>query len=94
MEDLSAVAHLCPKLTKLVEFKDNFTNRYIYDDIIRMAPRDYTTLNRCFWNRQLIVPCPYKRTFTEDGYCYTFNALNSHDTYTNEYVFRLFSFST
>lgn len=85
MRRLSAVAHVCPLLPGLVEFKDNFTSDSIYDTLKDVALESYVTLNGCWWNRKIVLPCPLKRTFTDEGFCYTFNTLNSNDIYTDEY---------
>lgn len=65
---------------------DNFTDDTIYDVIQEMAPILTETILAFKWKdlvefgrSEFIVPI-----LTESGLCFTFNALNSHEIYTNE----------
>lgn len=59
----------------------------IYDVIEDMAPQFNETFLACQWQGKVddctkyIVP-----VFTEDGFCFSFNALNAHDIFTEEYI--------
>lgn len=91
MTRLNALAHVCPLLPHLIEYKDNFTDESIYATIQDMAPNTRESFSPfCGWQRKF-SKCSklFTRVLTDDGLCLTFNALNSHEMYTNEYVFTI-----
>lgn len=53
-----------------------------------MAPTCIDTFSYCQW-RNRVRPCHelFKPVFTEKGLCFAFNALNSHETFTNEWAY-------
>lgn len=82
---MEALAQICrfyqPVYGHLKEF---FLNESIYQIIRDMAPTCNDTLSYCRWQNR-IRPCQelFEPVFTERGLCFAFNALNSHETYTN-----------
>lgn len=60
-------------------------NESVYDTMENLAPNLVDVMSNCFWqNRWYSCASIFGRVITEDGVCFTFNALNSNDTYTNE----------
>lgn len=88
MTRLNALTHICPILPHLITWNDSFTDESIYDTIQNIAPYLHPSETRCLWTRYL-KPCSelFVPVLTEDGICFTFNALNSHEIYTDEYVY-------
>lgn len=83
---MRALAHICQfALLDSVAFQEPFTNGSIYSIIEQMAPTLNDTLLGCMWQyslgrcSDLFVPI-----LTEEGVCFAFNALNSHEIYTTE----------
>lgn len=67
---------------------DVYATDLIYDVLMDISPTFNDTVINCKWHdsrkcgcRDYIVP-----VFTTEGVCFAFNALNSHDIYTEEYV--------
>lgn len=83
---MEVIAHIC-RFYKPVHghLKDSFLNESMYQIMRDMAPTCDVTLSYCLW-RNSVRPCHelFKPVFTERGYCFAFNALNSHEMYTNE----------
>lgn len=69
-------------------FDEKYANDSIYDIIQEIAPNLEDSMFACKWQdrfvpcSQLVVPI-----LTENGLCFTFNAINSHEIYSDEYVF-------
>lgn len=67
------------------KIQNKFTNETIFDVMRDMAPVTGDVMVQCAWKyeqkscKKLFVP-----VFTDDGFCFAFNALNSHEIYTEE----------
>lgn len=85
---MEAVIQLCDAHTV-----DNFkigtahTNGTLFDIIKDIAPTYNDTMFYCKWrNEDNFCDAFFRPILTEEGVCYTFNALNSRDIYKKEYV--------
>lgn len=58
----------------------------MYGIIQELAPTN-DTIDKCWWESK-ITDCwgLFKPVLTEEGVCYTYNSLNSHDIYTEQWV--------
>lgn len=81
-----AIAQLC--VLQLPETYEcpKFTGRQIFDIIQDKGHTFNYTMMACRW-RNDVGRCEkfFKTILTEEGVCFTFNSLNSHDIYTEEY---------
>lgn len=88
LETMKVASQLCDeKISKdiLNLFADKFMNESILDTIKSMAPQFDETVVACkFADRWVECDKLLFPIFTEDGLCFTFNALNMHDILTNE----------
>lgn len=86
---MEAVIQLCDAhiATDNFDIGKNHTNRTIFDVIQDVAPSFNDTMFFCKW-RNDYPRCSdiFRPVLTEEGVCYTFNALNSRDIYTAEYA--------
>lgn len=84
------LAHICPFLRNNISYNenDNFTNESIYKSIEDITPTIHELTEMCQWG-EITGKCSHllEPIMTEDGICFTFNALNSHEMYTDEYVY-------
>lgn len=88
------MAHICPLVFDSIKLEDNFTNT-IYESMEEVAPETYLLIPVCKWQRSekcfhrgkgIQLRLKIKPVFTDEGICYSFNALNSFEVYTNEYA--------
>lgn len=88
LKRLNALRHICPVLDHQIEGSDgnDFSDESIFDIIRDTAPDVRKTMAGIVAcktympkNCSTVVPI-----FTEEGVCLSFNALNSHDIYTDE----------
>lgn len=80
---MQALVHICEYLPRRYEFYDNFTDDWIYDVIADIAPPHLETWFHCKWQEQYDPECSVP-VFTEEGLCFAFNGINSHEIYTDE----------
>lgn len=85
---LKALSHICIDNPYLFDDVDEeFANTSIYDELKKMAPVLDETIAACDWDDDLYWGCSkvFVPIFTEKGLCFSFNALNSNEIYTNKY---------
>lgn len=65
---------------------DEYADDSIYEEFSDVSPNVREMFGSCKW-RQKYNPCVshFTPSFTELGICYSFNGLNSHKMYTDEY---------
>lgn len=83
------MAHVCPMIPDLFHFnKRTDVNAYLNDSmygiIEKLAPTN-DTIDKC-WLNSKVTDCfgLFDPVLTEEGLCLTYNALNSHDIYTEQ----------
>lgn len=85
MEALCQICEFFKKdLFSHVQIGKEFTNTSIYDIIQDIAPND--TMSGCYWQYTAYWhSCElFRPILTKEGLCFTFNALNSRDIYTDQ----------
>ncbi|XP_031634318.1 pickpocket protein 28-like [Contarinia nasturtii] len=85
MEQFSTLAHICEQMNRYIELENRFEDESIYNRIEEMAPNLNYSLQECKWRQRKVACADYiTPMLTESGLCFTFNALNSRDVYTDE----------
>lgn len=83
---MEALIHICQfYLPMNLDFGHEFMNDTIYDIIREMAPSLNDTMLECMWQYD-VDNCSelFRPILTDEGLCFTFNAINSHEMYTKE----------
>ena len=85
---LGILAHVCPRLPEIINFKDKFISNNIYKLLKSMGMDFKFVVLNCEWlqrsNTRMKCLNDLATVLTDDGICFAFNALNPSDTYTNE----------
>lgn len=83
---MEALIHLCVFYNPVNEhFGHRFMNDSVYSLIEEMAPTCNETLSNCEWRGENhLCTNLFQPILTDRGICFTFNALNSHDIYSEE----------
>lgn len=83
---LDAFGLVCDLDEDIFEFRSKFANDSIYSTIKDIAPAFNETLGFCSSPVESDSTCPklFTLVWTGNGLCYAFNALNSHEIYTEE----------
>lgn len=78
------ITQLCSHPDSSMEESDKFTNDSLYDMVVYLAPTLKRTI-RSGWRKDYYhnVTGLFAPVFTDEGYCFSFNTLNSHDIYTD-----------
>lgn len=83
---MKALAHICPMLVpNHISVGDHISDDRIYDLIQDMAITSADLFSYSLWqsnyNQSVLSFTPL---LTEEGICFAFNDLNSHEIYTNQ----------
>lgn len=83
---MEPLLHICEFLDiKYAKFGSKFTNESIYEIIQNVAPSFNKTLTACKWQFKIYNALElFAPVLTGEGVCFSFNALNSRDIFTDE----------
>lgn len=80
-----ALQHICPNLAELLNLGDDFVSEVIDDIITDIAPSFEDTVVKCKWKNRNVSPASlFVPVLTPVGLCFSFNAVNSQEIYTDE----------
>lgn len=80
---MNALAHICPLLPKQPEQTEHFVNESIYE-VLSSVALQFKDIVKEWSGRVLNTQNKLTEVFTEEGICFTYNALNARDMYTDE----------
>lgn len=82
---MEALYHICPSFEAPFSDKSEFVNSSIYEIIEELAIPIRNITVSCEWREKKRVCSEFlQQYFTDDGLCFVFNALNSHEMYTDK----------
>lgn len=84
---MEALSHICEfNFPASIRWGRNFTNASIYHTLEDIAPSLNYSMFRCLWLNQN-APCSkyFAPVLSENGLCFSFNTLNSHEVFTDEW---------
>lgn len=83
MERMEAISQVCDAhLTSgFLNFGTNFTDQTIYKILEEVAPTYNETMFFCKWRNTPSLCDYFHPILTEEGMCFTFNALNANEIY-------------
>lgn len=83
---LQALSHICSGLPDSITLDDEFVGSWIYDVITDIGLSLDRTFSQCSWQNENVTCSEiFVPLLTDDGLCFSFNALNSREFYTKEY---------
>lgn len=85
---MEAISHLCePHLMESFQLGKNNTDERIFKIINELAPSFTDIMFFCkYRNKFNLCQNYFKSILTDEGVCFTFNALNSEEVYTDKYI--------
>lgn len=66
------------------DFGSNFTDASVIQTLRDMSIDLHEFMDQCIWHEYRNCSNFFHPILTEDGFCFTFNSLNSRDIYTNQ----------
>lgn len=81
-----AVTHLCDDCMHYGDTSETFANNSIFDVLQDMAPDSHSVVMSHKWKYETFssIEAEISSVLTEEGLCFAFNAVNSHEVYTDE----------
>lgn len=81
---LKALAHVCPLLSSELQSEDEYLNESIFNTIENISLSLSESLLKCHdYNKRSICNSLFSTVLTDEGVCFSINALNSHEIYTD-----------
>lgn len=66
------------------DFGNNFTDASVIQTLKYMSINLHEFMDVCIWQKYRNCSNFFQPILTEDGFCFTFNSLNSRDIYTDK----------